>query len=222
MCIRDSSYTYYDDSVLKSWVDDYFALDKVFCSSQEMVNQHSLYIHHLDGFANKVAKQGAEALSRRFEAILVGLRTMGGLLVDKNKETAEFISRSFGGVDKILIEQVDWFVAKTGLPKSIVMGSNQGSMSDGGDNDRKALNALVSEYQAEKLCPGYYKILKYLVSSGELDGKVLGFRLPASYPMDEKQVAEIEKIKAETEKITAETENLRANKENNTESNSSE
>lgn len=188
---------YRDHSVLKPIIEDFHKIEHVFEITTEMLEQHSLYIHSMSGLAEKAARKGQAFLEARFKDIFTGIKNLGGLFIDKNQEEAQILSRNYSGVDKLIDKNIDWFVANTGLPRFVVLGqSQQNSLSSGGDQEAKVLNGLVAEYQLNKLLPGLSRIANNLSRANNLSDLDITF-LP-TYPLDEKQEAEVRKINAES------------------------
>jgi len=172
------------------------SLEHIFETTTDMVEQHSLYVHKIDNLTETLAKKGLGALQFRFESILSGIKNLGGIFIDRTKEETEIMSRNYGGVDSLIEKYIDWFVANTGLPRFVVLGQSQSnSLSSSADQEQNTLNGLVNDYQHQKLLP----ILEIIAQrkANELGLGELTISFPPTFPLTEKEEAEIRSVKAD-------------------------
>jgi phage-related protein (TIGR01555 family) len=199
----------YDDSLLAPLLDEYLKLENTFCNVSEMVAQHSFFQLAISGLTQKIATKGASGFALRLEKLMENIKNMGALLIDREKEEANVITRNYGGLDKIVEQNIDWFVAQTGLPKAIVMNMHsQNSLSDGTSSDLKILNSIVARYQNDKYQPALELILGLITE--ELRLPPVEVKFAPTHPLDELSEAQIDKLKAETEEIRKRTETVTA------------
>ncbi len=191
----------HDDSLLAPLLDEYMKLEATFCNVAEMIAQHSFFHLAISGLTQKIVTKGASLFSQRLDKLMEGIKNMGGLLSDKDKEDATVITRNYGGLDNIIEKNIDWFVAQTGLPKSIILNMHsQGSLSDGTKADLAILNNIIARYQSTKVAPAYSVIFDLITQELGLPEYDLKFK--PTYPTDAFVQAQIDKLKAETEAIT--------------------
>lgn len=190
----------YDDSLLAPLLDEYIKLENTFCNVSEMVAQHSFFQLAISGLTQKIATKGASGFALRLEKLMENIKNMGALLTDREKEEAAVVTRNYGGLDKIIDKNIDWFVAQTGMPKAIILGMHsQGSLSDGTNSDLKILNSIVARYQNDKYQPALQVVFGLITE--ELDLPPVEVKFAPTHPLDELTEAQINKLNAEAEEI---------------------
>ena len=192
----------YNDSVIQSVYREYLAYKKAVISSSEMISSHSVFKYGLKNLKSLVLSGKESALKQRFSSLIEGLSTVGGLLFDKDTEDAEFITRSYGGVDRILKQLQDWFVGAADMPRGKIFGTAaSNSLSDASEGERWAWNEYVARYQQARIYPAHHKLALYILASQGISDISYNHSYPAHYQMSEKQIAEIKKLNADTDKI---------------------
>ena len=207
--IGTSRYTYNRDlSTLAPLLSHYAELEASYCNTRELVKNHSFFLLARRGLTGLVTKQSEMELSERLKGLLGGLKNLGGLLIDKDKEEATIISRNYGGLDALIQINLDFFVSQTGFPRSFVTGiHDSGRLSTSAKTDAQAIAGIVRSYQNNKYKPAIAKI-------ANLKAKEIGLPEPnitfvSTYEPDTKEEAEIKKLQAETEYIKAQMEVLK-------------
>jgi hypothetical protein len=201
--IGSSRYAYNRDlSVLAPLIDHYSELENCYCNTKEMVKNHSFFVLAKKGLTSLVGSKSETELSERLRGLLAGLKNLGGLLIDKDKEEATVISRNYGGLHDLIQISIDWFVAQTGYPRSFITGiSDSASLSDASKSDARLLASCVKSYQYLKYKPAIALISN--LKAAELGLPKTDIQFESTYEPDAMEEATIAKIKAETEQILA-------------------
>lgn len=140
-----------------------------------MLKSHSAFTLGLSGLAWKTSNKDINSLSKRFSSILAGLKRVGGLFYDKDQEDANFISRSYSGVDNLIGQLEGYLLNASDVPKEFLLNSSNSAYSDEGLGSRYAFAEVVERYQRthinpiiDTLFPALIKIYNLSVQ-GDLD-----------------------------------------------------
>lgn len=118
-----------------------------------MLNSHSAFKLGLSGLAWRTSNKDINGLKSRFASILAGLKRVGGLFYDKDMESADFISRSYGGVDKLLEQLEGYLLNASDIPKEFLLNSSDSPYSESGLGSRYAMAAVVEAYSRTHVTP---------------------------------------------------------------------
>lgn len=146
---------------LKGWV-------KANNSVIKMLETHSAFTLGISNLSIK--SKGCdkkEGIVARLKATILGLRTVQGLIYDKNTEDAKFISRTYSGIDSLLKTLNTYLDSASDTPFEFLIYGADAFAKTGGGGARQALAQRVSEYQKSHLEPSLERILfMYLCSQG--------------------------------------------------------
>jgi hypothetical protein len=126
-------------------------------SAIDMLKTHSLFKLAMSNLAVKSMAGAVGELVNRFKTILNGMKYLGSVVLDKNQEEAEFVSRSYSGVDK-LIDSIDGFLSTSSdIPKAFLLNDGNAFAGEQGLGARYELAALIQDYIASHLTPALNK-----------------------------------------------------------------
>lgn len=92
-------------------------------ASAAMLSDYSVFRYKLKGLGSLIKKGETDALLARFLQIQMGMSTMKGLMFDADTEDADFVSRSYAGVNDIMEQLLEQMVAASDLPREKLLGS---------------------------------------------------------------------------------------------------
>jgi phage-related protein (TIGR01555 family) len=150
---------------------------------------------------NTAMKGGnANDIGNRLRMIIDSMSTIGDVVIDKD-EAYETTSRNVTGFLDAATVFVDWLVADSGIPRSILMGQTAGGMADGNnDGDWKSLAASCGAMQMDVFEPLVKKLLRYVLASknSPVDYAPQSFTIswPPILQMSDKERAEIYSLRA--------------------------
>jgi len=185
------------------------AIYNKFCSMEitssavgNYIQTASTFIYKMQGLAALAVQKKESELRARFELIAKSISSVGGLVIDADREEAEFIGRNFGGLDALLKIPEDQFIASTGVPRGrLYKGSNQGAMSESGKSDQVQWAGLVANYQTDTITPRIRQIGDIIMAAQDSPTKGVPVRYTISYCSI---LTKTEEEKAATYKTTAE------------------
>lgn len=163
----------YNDSVIQAMYYSYSQYLQAIGASSAMIQDYSVFAYGLDGLSQMMSatdpaqrSQVQESLMHRFLAIQMGMSNMKGLMYDKERECAEFIQRSFGGVDTILDKLLDVAIMESGYPRTKLLGaSDQGAFSESGKSDRYEWADLTHTYQTHEFQPNLDQLIELIFAA---------------------------------------------------------
>ena len=172
-----------------------------------MLASHSVFKYKLNGLARLTNQENTELLQARFMGIIKGLSSMKGLFFDAQQEDADFINRTYGGVDALVNSLRDLFVSVAEMPHSMLFGTpTGGAFSESGASDRYEWASNVASYQRSEFLPNHTELLRLscLAKDSPTRGgypEDLSIEYPSILQLTAKEKAEIRKIHAETDAI---------------------
>jgi hypothetical protein len=149
---------------LKGWI-------KANKSVIQMLETHSAFTLGISNLSIKSKDcNKKDGIVSRLKATILGIRTVKGLIYDKNTESAAFISRSYSGIDALLKSLNTYLDAASDTPFEFLVYGADAFGKQGGGGARQALAQRVSEYQRSHLRPALERLLfMYLCSIGDPD-----------------------------------------------------
>jgi hypothetical protein len=139
-------------------------------SAIKLLQSHSLFKYGLKGLAWKTQANDTQGLANRFRAIFAGISKVGGLLYDPDLEEADFVSRTYTGVDKIIAQIDNYLVSNADLPKGLLM-NNSDYWEDGNLGGRGAYAETQRRYIVSHVNPAIEKIFTMLGRANGLTEK---------------------------------------------------
>lgn len=130
-------------------------------SAVKLLQSHSLFKYGLRGLAWKTQANDTQGLANRFRAIFAGINRIGGLLYDPDLEEADFVSRTYTGVDKIIMQIDNYLVSNADLPKGLLL-NNSDYWEDGNLGGRGSYAETKSRYIISHVNPLVDKVFTML------------------------------------------------------------
>jgi hypothetical protein len=130
----------YIDEPLREWQQGKY-------SAIDMLKSHSLFKLAMNNVAIKSITGGIKDLIMRFKSILKGMKFLGSIVLDRNQEEAEFINRSYSGVDKLIMAIDSLLTTSADIPSAFLL--NDGTAFQSGDANtgaRYELATLIEDY----------------------------------------------------------------------------
>jgi phage-related protein (TIGR01555 family) len=116
--------------------------------------------------------QVTQQIYKRLSSLVDSSSILRKMIVDKDEEDYNFVSRDYSGVKEIISDFRNTFLGTCQLPASILFSNSEnGSMfAEGSSGDRQLLASLVKEYQVEQLKPNLFKLYSaYLPGIDQID-----------------------------------------------------
>lgn len=193
----------FNDSVLNAVFKQHCSYLEAVNASANMLKSHSVFKYGIKGLRSLLTRKTAQQeIKSRFESLMLGLSTVGGLIYDADGESGEFINRNYGGVKDILEHLQDVFISVSGMPRSKVFGNAAiGAMSEASEGDRWNWNEIIDRNQNSKLKPAQMYLTKLILASQGKYETEFDIKYHPHYQLTEQQQAELKKANAETDKI---------------------
>lgn len=99
----------------------------------ELITQLTQGVFMVDGLADTVEADGAQAVVERFEALKTGLGILGDMVVDKKNEDYRLEQRNLAGLKDAIDALITALVAATDMPRVILLGETPGGLHAGSD-----------------------------------------------------------------------------------------
>jgi phage-related protein (TIGR01555 family) len=175
----------------------YGATNQYFAKTVEKLTQGVLKLNRLN---ESMDGGNARTIMNRLQVLLATMSSIGDIVVDKDEEYS-ITSRNVTGFSDASQVFVDWLVADSGVPRSILMGQTAGGIADGNnDGDWKSFAMSVGAEQINRLEPLASKLIKYILASTMSPVADPPRRFTVLWPpilqMSEKEKAEIYSLRA--------------------------
>ena len=192
----------YNLSVIQSVIESFNRYSQAMLAITNMLDDHAVFVYKLAGLAQKIGRKLDSKLLNRVTALVTGKSVTQSLVIDKDAEDVQFVTKSYTGLDALVLRIQEDLITASGMPKSKLLGSsNQSAFSEGGAADAKQWAALVSEYQNTILKQPYTTLCKYISAIlGDPSAKI-SIEFPSILQLTEKEIAEIEGLKANAAKV---------------------
>ncbi|MBF0858174.1 DUF1073 domain-containing protein [Gluconobacter sp. LMG 31484] len=122
----------------------------------------------------------------------------GTIVVDKEREDASIIATPLSGLDALQAQSMEAQAAIPGIPLVKLFGIQPTGLNASSDGEIRVFYDEISAFQEANIRPSLQRIFEAVQIHlwGEID-ESLSFNFVPLWQMDEKQLAEIEKIKAD-------------------------
>jgi hypothetical protein len=123
-------------SAIQPVYDSFSDMWQAFAAGSEMVQTYDFFKYAMKGFASLTKREDHSELLRRFTSLQMGTSIINGLMLDKDLEDADFVSRSYSGLDSVLEKLMEAMVANSDMPWFILIQSmNKGGLGSSGRSD---------------------------------------------------------------------------------------
>lgn len=122
----------------------------------------------------------------------------GTIVVDKEREDASIIATPLSGLDALQAQSMEAMASIPGIPLVKLFGIQPTGLNASSDGEIRVFYDEISAFQEANIRPSLQRIFEAVQIHlwGEIDAS-LSFNFVPLWQMDEKQLAEIEKIKAD-------------------------
>lgn len=126
----------------------------------------------------------------------------GVIVADKNAEDAKILATPLGGLDALQAQSMEAMASIPGIPLVKLFGIQPTGLNASSDNEIRVFYDEIASYQEAHVRPTLQRIFE--LAQINIWGKVdpdLSFEFVHLWQMDEKQAAEVEKLKADTDAV---------------------
>ncbi|MEO0852115.1 MAG: phage portal protein [Cyanobacteria bacterium J06648_11] len=165
----------YNQSMIQLMYGEFVRYLQGIMGSSSMLSDWNVFKYKMKGLASAIDCGNTEGLLNRFLAVQMGMSTIKGLILDADDEDAEFITRNFSGANDIVRELRDNVIGASGIPRSKLLGSADGSAFSSQDKgDRYQWADTVEVYEENFWRPELEKVQRYiyLAQDGPTSGKL--------------------------------------------------
>lgn len=150
-------------SVVDQVWDSFSAYLKTNGYFSETIKKLTQGVLKLTDLNKSVAGGLVQTIMNRLRTIIQSMSTIGDIVIDKDGEDYSVTNRQVTGFADAAGVFVDWLVAESDMPRSILMGQTSGGMADGNnDGDWKAWAGTCGAMQTIRLDPIAAKLLRYV------------------------------------------------------------
>lgn len=135
------------------------------------------------------------------------LRTNKGLmLIDKESEEFQNVSASLAGLDALQAQSQEHMAAVSHIPLVKLLGIQPAGLNASSEGEIRSFYDYINSYQEHLFRDKLHRLLGLIMLSlwGEVDEDI-DFKFEPLWSLDEKGLAEVEKLKAETDQILIDT-----------------
>lgn len=124
------------------------------CTQDAIANavmDHSLFVRKLKGLRDSLASKGQKgeaALQANSKAMKMMASIMGGVTIDMEKESLEYLQRQFSGIPDLVREFRDSLIGASRHPHTLLFGESPSGLGASGESEENSIANLVSEFQA--------------------------------------------------------------------------
>lgn len=182
----------WDRSLLEVVWDQYTAWESVTKATQHLVKDYSLFVYKLSGFADMMTEGNEAAIRTRVQSLSLMASIMGGVCLDNDQESVEFVQRSFAGLNDLMSQFRDMLIGATGIPHTILFGESPSGLGATGEAEEKTWAKKVDAYQNGWVLAALNRMyqLIFLAKDGPTGGKPLEGWSIAFNPLLEQTEAE--------------------------------
>ena len=160
-------------SVLEQIWETLKAHDTGYAAISNLLSDFSLFVWKLKGLSNLVAAGQEEPLRNRFRAMQASSSVFGGLAIDADSESVDFVSRQLTGIADILEKFREQLIGASGLPHTVLFGESPSGLGATGESEEKTWAKMVAQFQKEAFNKKvrYFSKLVFLAKDGPTKGK---------------------------------------------------
>lgn len=142
----------YLDRPLREWIAGKYAV-------VDMLKTHSPFVYKLKHLAMKSLRKQYGSLWNRFRTILDGMRYMGGLILDKDQEDAQYLTRSYSGADKMAAAIDSFMSSNSDVPQPYLIDKESAFSADN-LSARYEMAGILKDYTITHINPIAAEFLK--------------------------------------------------------------
>jgi hypothetical protein len=156
------------------------------------VKDYSLFVYQVAGFGDMMTEGNEAAIRQRITSLQMMASLMGGVVLDKDEESVNFVSRQFSGLNDLIGSYRDMLIGALGIPHTILFGESPSGLGATGESEEKTWAKKVGAYQEGWPLAALNRIyqLIFLAKDGPTGGKPLNGWSIAFNPLLEQTEAE--------------------------------
>jgi hypothetical protein len=131
-------------------------------SASSLLQDFDLYVHSLSGLADMIAKGQENHIRARMQALAMGRSVTGGIVIDKDREQVDFLTRSVAGVSDIVDRLKEDVQGASRLPHTKLWGSSPSGLGADGRSEDSGFAQETNQWQQDHLdrpLRQFYKVL---------------------------------------------------------------
>lgn len=165
----------WDRSLLESIWEQYSSWEEVTSGVRNLVKDYSLFVYQLSGLGDMVLQEQEDKIRARVRALQMGASIFGGILLDKDSESVNFMQRQFSGLKELADSFRDLLIGASGIPHTILFGESPSGLGATGESEQQNWAATVSTYQQNIVLPRLLRLyqLIFLTKDGPTQGEPL-------------------------------------------------
>jgi phage-related protein (TIGR01555 family) len=175
--------SYRSDSKLQSIYQKFCSMELTSNAVYNYLQTASLFSYKMKDLANLALQKKSTDLQKRFSTFLQMVSSLGGFVLDADREEIDFVNRNFSGLEPLIEKTIDQFVAAVGVPKSrLFKATNQGAMSESGKSDQKQWAELVANYQTDVILPKLARLTDIVLTAADSPTRGQDLRYSITFP----------------------------------------
>lgn len=139
-------------------------------ASSEMLQSFNVFKYLLKGFSALSKRDSQEQILKRFNLLQMGMSVVDGLILDADNEDADFVSRSYSGVQPILEKLQEALVANSDTPWFVLMQSmNKGGLGSEGRSEAQRYQwaEMVQSWSQDNWEPNLMRLVRYIRAAAD-------------------------------------------------------
>jgi hypothetical protein len=106
----------WDRSLLEVVWDQFSAWESMTRGVEHLVKDYSLFVYQVAGFGDMMTEGNEAAIRQRITSLQMMASMMGGVVLDKDEESVNFVSRQFSGLNDLISSYRDMLIGPWGFP----------------------------------------------------------------------------------------------------------
>ena len=137
----------WDRSLLEVVWDQFSAWESMTRGVEHLVKDYSLFVYQVAGFGDMMTEGNEAAIRQRITSLQMMASMMGGVVLDKDEESVNFVSRQFSGLNDLISSYRDMLIGALGIPHTILFGESPSGLGATGESEEKTWAKKVGAYQ---------------------------------------------------------------------------
>lgn len=137
----------WDRSLLEVVWDQFSAWESMTKGVEHLVKDYSLFVYQVAGFGDMMTEGNEAAIRQRITSLQMMASLMGGVVLDKDEESVNFVSRQFSGLNDLISSYRDMLIGALGIPHTILFGESPSGLGATGESEEKTWAKKVGAYQ---------------------------------------------------------------------------
>ena len=168
------------------------------------------FIYRLNGLSKALTQEGGtKQIQKRLEAVDMGRSMIRAILLDAEKEDAQYLNLSWGGLPEVLNKYANRLAQAAEMPLTLLEGTSPGGLNATGDSDIRLYYDRLAARQELEMSDQLDKLIGYVFKASE--GPSSGadadwsFTFNPLWQMSDAEVADVRKTYAEVDQLNVTT-----------------